>query len=316
MKARSTFAVLMVCVGIGSSLLVAQHGRQTATRDDQVVYPRLLQAGSAANTTTFSLVVSVRDQDGAPPRELSSTDLDVRVDGKSRPIRSVGPAGPFSLLLLVDTSASMTAVVSVRDLREGLTTMTSQLGPSDRLRMAAFNADVELGPDFGSALPTILGFVNTISYRNATRLYDGLASGLATLEHVAGRRVVVVVSDGSDTDSRLTGDEVLRRVRGSDVQIAAVLPRNPRPALSGRAPDKALLRIIADTGGTYVQPKGLASVASALSDVVRDVQEQFRLEVEATRLDGKPHELSVRSKHARWTVRAARSSLVRATSPE
>ena len=265
-----------------------------------------------APAQAFSLIVSVHDQDGRSPLEVRPGDLDILMDGRPLPIRSVHPAGPFSLLLLLDTSASMAGAVATAELREGLIAVVSQLRPAENLRVAAFNSDVEMGPDFGSPLQTILGFLNTLRYHNATHLYDVLATGLAALERAVGRPVLLVVSDGSDTDSRLTGDDVLIRARRSSIQVGAVLPPNKTPGLNRRPPDKALLHVIEETGGMYVQPRGSVNLASALVAVVRDLQEQYLVEVEVAAFDGKVHKFTVRGTLPRWTFRAARSGIVQA----
>lgn len=198
----------------------------------------------AAQVPTFSLIVHVHDETLRSPNGLDSDDFEVRIDGRPRPIRPVRPAGPFSLLLLLDTSASMSRVIAPSELAEAVTAVVAQLRPAENLRVAAFNTGVEMGPDFGSPLAAISGFLRTLSYNNATRLYDGLDTSLATMERQPGRRIIVVLSDGSDTDSRRTGDDVLMRALRSDVQVWALRPSGRLRGVKGRGPDGSFMRII------------------------------------------------------------------------
>jgi Ca-activated chloride channel homolog len=262
----------------------------------------------AAQVPTFSVIVHVHDETLRSPNGLDSGDFEVRIDGRPRPIRSVRPAGPFSLLLLLDTSASMSGVVAPSGLAQAVTAVVAQLRPAENLRVAAFNTDVEMGPDFGSTPATISDFLKKLGYQRATRLYDALDTSLATMERQPGRRIIVVLGDGSDTDSRRTGDDVLMRARRSDVQVWALLPSDRLRGVKGRGLDASFMRIIQDTGGVYVQPNDTVDLASSLSDVVRYLREQYALEVDAAAFDRNVHRVAVRIKRPGLTLRAPRSA--------
>ena len=261
----------------------------------------------SAQVPTFSLVVHVHDETLRSPSGLDADDFEVRIDDKARPIRSVRPAGPFSLLLLLDTSASMSRVVPPAELAEAVTAVVAQLRPAETFRAAAFNSDLEMGPDFGSSVATVSDFLRKLSYRSATRLYDALYTSLATMERQPGRRIIVVLSDGSDTDSRRTGDDVLMRARRSDVQVWAVVPSGRLRGVKGQGADGPFMRIIQDTGGVYVQSKDSVDLASSLSDVVKYLREQYALDVDAASSDRNVHRVAVRIKRPGLTLRAPRS---------
>jgi Ca-activated chloride channel homolog len=264
-----------------------------------------LAALLVAQSPAFSLVVHVHDETLRSPNGLDPGDFEVRIDGKPRTIRSIRPAGPFSLLLLLDTSASMSGVGAPSAVAEALAAVAMQLRPAERLRVGAFNSDVEMGPDFGSALPAISAYLKTLSYRGATRLYDALDAGFTTLERQPGRRILVVLSDGSDTDSRRSSDELLMRARRSDVQVWALIQTGAR--VKGRNADRAFLRIIQETGGVSVQLKDSADLASSLSEVVKYLHEQYALEVEGAAFDRNAHRVDVRVKRPGLTLRAPQS---------
>jgi Ca-activated chloride channel family protein len=260
----------------------------------------------------FWVVVHVhQDKTLRSPDGLKADDFEVRIDGKPRPVRSVGPAGPFSLLLLVDASASMSRAAPASQLIEAVTPVVAQLRPSERLRVATFNTAFEMGPDFGSTPASIAGFLRSVSYRGATRLYDALETGLASLERVPGRRILVVLSDGSDTDSRESGDEVRTRALRAGVQVWALLPREEGRGVKGRDADKAFLRIVQDTGGVSVQQTG-ADLASSISDAMTYLREQYALDVDAAAVDQNVHRVAVRITQPGLILRAPQSVALRA----
>ena len=56
--------------------------------------------------------------------------------------------------------------------------------------------------------------LDELDFGNSTRLYDGIAAGLDALQGIEGRRVVLVLTDGEDTDSRVGLEGHPREGRG------------------------------------------------------------------------------------------------------
>ena len=267
----------------------------------------VLIAFPAAQVQTFSVTVHVHDGTLRSLNSLAPDDIEVRIDGKARPVRSVRPAGPFSLLLLLDTSASMSDAIPPSELTEAVAGIAGRLRPADQLRVAAFSTSVEMGPAFGSRLEAITGFLKTLSYNGATRVYDALDTSLTTLERQPGRRIIVVLSDGSDTASRMSGDEVLRRALRRDVQVWALLRSARLPGVKRRDPDRMFMQIVQDTGGMSVQLKEPLTLVSALADVLRYAREQYVLGVDAAAFDRDTHRVDVRTRRPGLTLHAPRS---------
>ena len=271
------------------------------------LFASVLIAFPGAQVQTFSVTVHVHDDTLRSPNGLAPDDVEVRIDGRPRPIRSVRPAGPFSLLLLLDTSASMSGVIRPPELAEAVAGVVGQLRPAEQLRVAAFNTSVEMGPAFGSTLATVSGFLKTLSYNGATRVYDALDTSLTVLERQPGRRIIVVLSDGSDTASRMSGDDVLKRALRRDVQVWALLRGDRLPGVKWRGPDRTFTQIVQDTGGVSVRLKDPVSLVSSLADVVRYLREHYALEVDAAAFARDVHRVDVRTRRPGLTLRAPRS---------
>jgi Ca-activated chloride channel family protein len=193
----------------------------------------------------------------------------------------------------------MSGVIGPAALAEAVTGLVAQLRPAEKVRVAAFNTGVEMGPDFGSGPAPISDYLKTLSYRNATRLYDALDTGLATIERQPGRHIILVLSDGSDTDSRKTSADVLTRALRDDVQIWALRPSERLRGVKGKGPDGSFTRIVQDTGGVSVQPQDSVDLVSSLSDVVRYLREQYAIEVDAAAVDRNVHRVAVRRSRVR-----------------
>ena len=181
----------------------------------------------------------------------------------ARPVTRTAPTTPAGVAVLVlDTSRSMAgdrlaaartaaadyAAAAPAGLRLGLVTVADQ--PTVALAPTADRAA------FAAA-------VSRLTASGRTALYDGIRAAEDVLDErlnpaAAGLldRHIVVLSDGADTSSRLTGDELLRRVAGADATIDAV-------AFGGDADREHLGDLAAATGGRVLSADDAPALRSA-----------------------------------------------------
>jgi VWFA-related protein len=115
--------------------------------------------------------------------------------------------------------------------------------------------------------------------RGGTALYDALN---LSLQHIADKgtldkKVVLVVSDGEDNASRLSLEQVVRRVQGSDVVIYTVGLLSSESSRSLRRAKRALEQFSKTSGGAAFFPKDLSEVQGVASSVADDIRNQFVL---------------------------------------
>ena len=107
---------------------------------------------------------------------------------------------PFTAVVMLDTSASMTA--NLKLLNRAAEQFLLRLLPVDRAQVGAFNDKIQLSGTFTNNRDELIGALNDLYFGNPTRLNDGIAAGLDALQGIDGRRVVLVFTDGEDTSSR------------------------------------------------------------------------------------------------------------------
>jgi hypothetical protein len=91
-------------------------------------------------------------------------------------------------------------------------TFVLRLLPHDRGRIAAFDDKILMSPRFTSDRDELVRHLQTeIQFGNGTRLWDAMYQSIAELKDETIRRVVLVLSDGEDTASRLGGADVRAR---------------------------------------------------------------------------------------------------------
>jgi Mg-chelatase subunit ChlD len=84
-------------------------------------------------------------------------------------------------------------------------------------------------------------------------VWDALDAAATTLEHDAGRRAIIVITDGRSTGNRLGFGEVSARLEQAGIPIVVValdLQRSPQPD-----PYARLRRLADNTGGACILVK-------------------------------------------------------------
>ena len=268
----------------------------------------LLLALTPQERPTFSteseLVVlhaTVEDRRGTPVSGLSREDFLVYEDNYPQQLEFFSSAdAPATIGLLIDNSTSM---ASKRERVVAAATRFAQLSnPADEIFVLSFNEYVRTawGPrvlresdadDLRSALE------REISARGQTALYDAIYAGFERASAgLHSRQVLVVVSDGRDTASQQTLDQVVARLGASRVMLYGVALFDP---VDRDDNPKLLRRLSALTGGETFVPNRADKVSSALEHIARDIRATYTLgytPTNATR-DGGMRKLRVVARH-------------------
>jgi Ca-activated chloride channel family protein len=83
-----------------------------------------------------------------------------------------------------------------------------------------------------------------------------------------GRKVLVILSDGNDNNSRFTASEIRNRVMESDVRIFAI-------ALSYRP--RLLQRLAEDTGGSVLVAQDITELPDVVERLSTEIRSQYLL---------------------------------------
>jgi VWFA-related protein len=249
----------------------------------------LLQAVISVHTELVAVPVIVTDARGQHVSQLTQDNFRVFEDGRPQPI-AVFLHGdvPITLGLIVDRSQSMRPKTSA--LMTALSALLPAGRPDDELFAVDFNDAVSFtlaaNRPFTSDARALEATLLSVRAEGRTALYDAVAEGLQHLQlGRAGKRALIVVSDGGDNASRLKYGDVLALARRSDAVIYAIGLLATSPA---EEEDEGLLkRLCKDTGGVAYFPQTVADVATMSALVARDLREQYTLGfTPAQRTDG------------------------------
>jgi len=209
---------------------------------------------------------------------------------------------------MLDTSGSMTGSISL--LKEAAEQFLLRLLPADQGRVGAFNDKIQISAHFTKNRDELIGDVKELDFGNGTRLWDAVLLSLEELKGIEGRRVVLVFTDGEDTESKARLGATIDRARVDDAMVYAIgLESNffNGQRMVRSEPDSGLKKIADETGGGYFELKKTADLAPTFTRVAQELHAQYVMGFTPMQLDGKVHKLSVRVKKTGMTARARRS---------
>jgi Ca-activated chloride channel family protein len=265
-----------------------------------------------AGTQTVPVYTTVLGPDGRLVTDLTKDDFDVYDDGRAQPITVfANDIQPISIVVMLDTSGSMTGSIAL--LKEAAEQFLLRLLPADQGRVGAFNDKIQImGTHFTKNRDELISEVRELDYGNGTKLWDAALASLDELHGIEGRRVVLVFTDGDDTESRAHLGNVIDKARVDDAMVYAIgLQSNyfNGQRMVRSEPDGGLRKIADETGGGYFELKKTADLAPTFTRVAQELHAQYVMGFAPTELDGKVHKLSVRIRKPGMTARARRSYL-------
>jgi Ca-activated chloride channel homolog len=281
--------------------------------------PLAQQPTFRSGTQIVSVFATVMDSQKRLVPDLQESDFEVFDNEKPQPLVFFqNETQPITVIVMLDTSGSMTLTLDL--LRAAAEQFVLRLLPADKGRVGAFNDKIQIkGREFINDRDQLVTDIRDLDYGNGTRLWDALAVCEDELKGVEGRRVILVFTDGDDTESGSASlGKVNDRARAEEVMIYAIglesqFMNNGRMVRT--KPDGGLRKIADETGGGYFELSKTADLAPTFTRVAQELHSQYVLGFTPNVLDGKVHKLAVRVKQPGMTARARKSYLAAAEKP-
>ncbi len=263
---------------------------------------RVLPEGGQTIKLEVSLVtvpVTVAGKDGKYIAGLQQSDFRIFENGAEQKIdRLVPEADPFYVALMIDTSGSTHFKIS--EMQEAALAFDEALRPQDRVMAISFDSRVSIDSEFTADREQLRrAILQTRGTGDSTRLYDALEQVVEEkLNPVAGRKAIVLFTDGMDNASEKADSADTRRlVEQSDVLVYAIqydtrsdpLPKQPNWGVIPRPQGYPTLddlyefavRYLKDltghSGGRVYHADTAASLSDAFSQIADDLRHQYTL---------------------------------------
>ncbi len=202
---------------------------------------------------------------------------------------------PLTVAFLIDTSGSVKSRLDYEKKTAAEFFKNALRRNRDMALIIQFDSDVNLVQDFTDDTNLLTAALNTLRAGNTTALYDAIFLAVEDkLKEETGRKVIVAITDGTDTSSRTSEDEAIEIAQRNDVLIYGIGVRGEAQVSFG-----VLKRFAEDTGGSFFSPNSnLEEIRAAFRAIGEDLRGQYSLAYRSTneKKDGRFRSIELRCK--------------------
>ena len=245
----------------------------------------------AAQTPTFrtgidlaTFGVTVVDRKGEYLTDLNAEDFEIVEDGQKQTLKYFArgtdlESGPeMHVGLLFDTSGSMTEDIKLS--RSAAVKFLNTLSEAKDMTLVDFDTEVRVAKYGQRDFPRMVERIRGRTPDGNTALYDAMGVYLDGASEDDGRKILVVYTDGGDTQSTISFGDLMTLLRASD---ATVYPVGFLEHSRGHIEERAHLMQIAEaTGGQAFFPTTMKDIEAAYDKVVAQIRAQYSLAYTST----------------------------------
>lgn len=247
-----------------------------------------VQLGTELVTVPFN----VTDKKNRHITDVRQQEVEVLEDGRPQEIFSFERQleAPLTISLLIDTSGSQEATIGIEK-EAAYRFFAKVLRPQkDLASVVSFAKEVTLEQSLTGSLPSLNtaldrvrvnpasgfgrgGTAPTNPLAGGTSMYDAVyLAADEILKREAGRRVIILLSDGVDTTSSLKSNDAVARALRSEVIVYAIGIGDPRMGGVSRG---SLDKLAKETGGRTFEPRGVSDLDKAFAEIENDLRQQY-----------------------------------------
>lgn len=273
MTLRATAAAALIAVACIIGL-----GAAGAQPPDTPAQPPSFRAG----VDVVSLNVTVTDREGRFVTDLDESSFRIYEDGVQQDINFFTRTQlPIALALLIDTSASMDEKMATA--QEAAIGFAQRLRPEDLAEIVDFDGRVNILQPFTNDVEQLERAIQRTAAGGSTSLYNAIYIALRELakaplrEADLRREAIIVLSDGEDTSSLVSFDEVLELSKRSNTAIFSIgLQSDDSRSRTGfREADFVLRQLAQETGGRAFFPERIEELPAIYRQISDELSSQY-----------------------------------------
>jgi len=276
--------------------VVAWHKEGVSVSDASIT--RRLRFSTVEQVNRVILWLTATDKDGNLLTDLKRDQFQVyEDDAEQRVIDFYREDRPITLAILLDTSGSMQEKID--EVHDAAGDFVNTLRDEDRALIIDFDDRVFLIQELTSDKEALRRSIESTEPLGGTALYDALHAAYRKIGEIEGRKVMVVLSDGTDTASQFSFKRVLEEARQNNAMIFTI-----GLGIEGGAPRKDVLKEFAEsTGGRYFAVKKAGQLASAYQRIADELRTQYYLTYSTPNEEWDGHWIPIRVESARKGVK-------------
>ena len=239
---------------------------------------------------------------------LTQNDFTVFEDGIQQDV-SYFAAGkvPLDLAILLDLSASMSEKLGT--VQEAAVGFASHLRPGDRVTVVGIKDSARTLHDLDGDIAGACEAIHRTTASGGTALYNALYTTVRQMQKVHAadggemrRQAIALLTDGDDTTSLVTFDDLLALAKQAGIAIYTIALKSPYPAaalLSAKSTSEsefAMKALAQETGARSFFPTDISQLAGVYGLITDELANQYALGYTSSnrRQDGSFRHISVR----------------------
>jgi VWFA-related protein len=262
--------------------------------------------------TVDAHVISKEGRPLALPLDVAEQHFKVLEDGVPQKIISVTKSkAPITAVLLVEFAA--TNYNFMMDALNSSYAFATTLQPQDWVAVVEFDMKTHVLMDFTQDKQAIFGALNTLRIPgfSETNIFDAMYDTLDRLDRVPGHKELVVVASGRDTFSKLTLDQILKKIKTTPnvtiytictgeaflERVQALGPNTERnsPIMDYLQAKNQMGAFARMTGGRSYSPRLMGELPDIFREVAQAIRDQYTITYKPTNVkqDGTYRKLKV-----------------------
>jgi Ca-activated chloride channel homolog len=286
----------------------AKPGQQPSTQQPSGVF--------RAGIEVVSLNVTVVDAQNHYVTDLREEEFSVFEDGAKQELTFFNRTNlPIALSLLIDTSASMEQ--RLQTAQDAAIGFARRIRTQDMAQIVDFDSRVQIAQGFTNKPDELERAIRSTSAGGSTALHNAVYISLKELAKVKAtnpdeirRQAIIVLSDGEDTSSLVTFDEVLDLAKRSETAIYTIglQPREVSGLKGFREAEFVLKQLAQETGGRSFFVQRVDELTDVYGQIADELSSQYTMGYASKnpRRDGAFRRLVVQVKRPNVTPRTKR----------
>jgi Ca-activated chloride channel family protein len=280
-----------------------QPKRADEVPDDQQQF----KIGVEVNMVTVP--VTVRRPEGGFFKGLTQDSFKIFEDGVPQEIVFFTQEGmPTRLAVVLDSSGSVATEWGT--IKAATKRFLENLRPDDEFSLVTFATDIRLKMDWGHNTDRLSEVLTSVYCKGSTKLWDAIwVVSNDVLKEQPGKKAMIIMSDGVDTESTVTLEEALDAAVRSEAAIYVVSKTEAVQKLNEDQPDYlkipqevfvaadlTLKKFAYETGGRVLYPNSFNQLGNIYKQVDEELRNQYVLGYISTNTakDGSYRRISVK----------------------
>jgi Ca-activated chloride channel family protein len=236
-----------------------------------------------------SLNVIVTDNRDRFVTGLAQNDFSVFEDGIQQDVSFFAATNvPLDLAILLDTSSSMSDKLAT--VQEAAVGFASHLRSGDRVAIVSIKDSARVLHDLDGDIAGACDAIRKTTASGGTALYNGVYTTIRQMQKVHAsdggemrRQAIAVLTDGDDTTSLVTFDDLLTLAKQAGIAIYTIALRSQYPvALLGAQKESsesefAMKALAQETGARSFFPTDISQLAGVYGSITQELASQYAL---------------------------------------